>query len=336
MTTIEEVMANLDSDARSEFTVGTGLTSRRIKTPSVALNAALGGGFGQGRVVTITGTKSAGKSALCLQIVAMAQQEDLSCAWIDAEKSFESDWAERLGVDTEKLIVSKAADMNKAGNLIRDLCKANTDVIVIDSGSALIQPSYFGKTKKNKNPEIDMENTAKIGSFASSYKALLRTANYYNRDTLIIVIMQETMKDEGYAWVAKPEGGQASEYYTSQLVRLLSNNGGNIITGTRTIDGREIDDEPIGRKVRWFVEFNKIGPQKGHGEYEFYFVGDNVGIDDKLELLTTGLKFGIVEKAGAWYKYNDEAIQGEEKFVQALRDSPEMYEELKERVELVL
>lgn len=332
--TIEDVLANLDKTQRESFQLGTGLSSERFSTPSTALNMALGGGLGRGRIVTIHGTKSAGKSALAAQIVALAQKEGAVAAWIDAEKSFDSAWMQRLGVNTDELLVSKASDMHKAGDQIKDLCKADIDIIVVDSTSALIQPSYFDK----KTGEIEMDNTKKIGSYSMGLKALLRVANFVNEDTLIIIISQESMKAGAQHWFAAPEGGMAIEYYSSQVIRVKSNRS-DVFKGM-TYNGNIPLERDVGRKVEWTVVFNKLGPQGGTGIYEFYFIGDKVGVDDRLELITLATEYGVLNKAGAWlsmdYKGEEFKIQGANKMIEAMEEDHELYEELKERVELVL
>lgn len=339
--TIEELLANLDATTRDGFRVGEGLSPKRYKTPSMGMNVALGGGFGAGRIATIHGTKSAGKSAFAMQIIAMAQKEGALCGWIDAEKTFDDKWAARLGADTSQLLVSKAADMHKAGDQLAALCKAGADIVVVDSGSALIQPSYFEKD----SDDVAMDNTKQIGSFSKGLKALLRIANYVNEETLIIFIMQESMASVGTMFIPKAEGGKAIEYYSSQVVRLVSNNSesptsGDLIKGI-VYNGNTPLNRKVGRKVHWEVVFNKLGPQGGSGEYEFYFAGDNVGVDDRLELINICVEYGIVNKGGAWYSFERESgddfkAQGTKKFIEAMEEDNTIYEELMGRVELVL
>jgi recombination protein RecA len=100
----EEILARLDPKTRQRVQLATKVDAQKQQTPSIGLNLALKGGLGYGRQVLIWGNKSAGKSSFCLQMIAKAQQEGKTCAWIDAENSYSAEWADKLGVDSEKLI----------------------------------------------------------------------------------------------------------------------------------------------------------------------------------------------------------------------------------------
>ena len=113
MTTMEEALAALDPRIRKRLSNGVGFKTTYQATPSYGLNRALNGGFPMGRQILIWGSKSSAKSSLCLQMIAIAQQEGKLCAWIDAEMSYSEEWAKNLGVDTENLIVSQARTIKK-------------------------------------------------------------------------------------------------------------------------------------------------------------------------------------------------------------------------------
>lgn len=331
----EEVLARLSKETMDRLKLGSDIKTEYIETPSAGLNRALGGGIGKGRLTTIYGTKSAGKTAFCLQTMAAVQRAGGTAALIDAEKSYSKEWGEKLGIDNDRLLVTQHSDMEAAGDMASDFCKAGADILVIDSGSSLIQPSFFDKSTKNAS----MENTRQIGSFSKGLKALLRIATYYNDSVAIIMIMQESMQSAGMYWVPKAEGGQAIEYYSSQMIRLKSNNSSDLITGTLK-SGEHNLERKIGRTVHWEVAFNKMGPQGVTGDYEFYFLGDKVGVDDRLELLRLGVEYGLISKSGAWFKTTlageEVTIQGESKFVEMLGENTEAYEELRANVQSIL
>jgi len=113
MTTMEEALALLDPKIRKRLSNGVGFKTEFQKTPSFGMNRALFGGLPLGRQVLIWGSKSSAKSSLCLQMIAIAQEEGKLCAWIDAEMSYSEDWAQKLGVDTQNLIVSQARTINE-------------------------------------------------------------------------------------------------------------------------------------------------------------------------------------------------------------------------------
>ena len=109
---IEEILAGLDPKTRKRVQIATEVDNQKQETPSVGLTLALKGGFGYGRQILVWGNKSAGKSSFCLQMIALAQKEGKTCAWIDAEDSYDPQWAELLGVDSSQLIYSPAKSVN--------------------------------------------------------------------------------------------------------------------------------------------------------------------------------------------------------------------------------
>jgi archaellum biogenesis ATPase FlaH len=139
MTTMEEALAALDPKIRKRLSNGVGFTTTFQKTPSHGLNRALNGGLPYGRQVLIWGSKSSAKSSLCLQMIALAQEEGKLCAWIDAEMSYSEEWAKNLGVDTDNLIVSQARTINEMVDVGTALMNAGVDLIVIDSITSLLR-----------------------------------------------------------------------------------------------------------------------------------------------------------------------------------------------------
>ena len=140
---LDEVLAKLDPKTRARVQSAQDVQVHKQKTPSIGLNMALKGGLPYGRQVLIWGNKSAGKSSFCLQMIAEAQKEGKTCAWIDAEASYDPKWAEQLGVDSEKLIYSPAKTVNDMVDVATKLMEADVDLIVVDSISALLPAIYF-------------------------------------------------------------------------------------------------------------------------------------------------------------------------------------------------
>lgn len=329
---IEEIVAQLPKNIRDRLEFATEIKTERQPLPSLGLTDALGGGFGYGRMVAVHGSKSAGKSSAMQQLVAMAQAEGKTCAWLDAEKAFDATWAQSLGVDTDGLIVSRDTDMYNAGDQLNALIKAGVDLVVVDSIGALIQPSFL---TKDGSELAGMEKTNKIGDFSKSLKAVLRSANFVNKNTLIVLISQQTTEINQTYTRLRPEGGKALEYYCSQIVKLQSSNSSQNIITKKIQSGNLVIDTPVGRKVHWEVEFNKLGPQGGTGTYEFYFQGEQKGIDTALELLQLAMQTGVVNRAGAWYKYGDESFQGSDSFVERIRTDDVFRKEVLEAIESV-
>jgi len=163
MSAVTEIMSKLDPKTRQRVQTALEVETPKQKTPSIGLNMALRGGLGHGRQVLVWGNKSAGKSSFCLQLIAEAQKEGKSCAWIDAENSYSQDWAEKLGVDSENLIYSPAKTINDMVDVATQLMEAEVDIIVVDSISALLPAIYF---EKDSSELKKLEDTKQIGAEA--------------------------------------------------------------------------------------------------------------------------------------------------------------------------
>jgi recombination protein RecA len=131
--TIEDILARLDPKTRQRVQSATEVIIEKQATPSLSLNVGLKGGFAYGRQVLIWGNKSAGKSSFCLQMIAEAQKNGKTCAWIDAEQSYSQEWAEKLGVDSSKLIYSPVKTINDMVDIGVQLMNAGVDLIFVDS-----------------------------------------------------------------------------------------------------------------------------------------------------------------------------------------------------------
>ena len=143
---IESILSRLDPRLRKAVTLSSNiLTPDMIPTPSYSLNRALNGGLLLGRQVLLWGSKSSAKSSLCLQTIGMAQKQGYTCAWIDAEMSYDEKWASKLGVDNSRLIYSEARTINNMVDVGTGLMGAGVDIIVVDSISALLPAIYFEK-----------------------------------------------------------------------------------------------------------------------------------------------------------------------------------------------
>jgi recombination protein RecA len=325
---IEELLSQLDPSLRKRVEVGSSVEIVKQKTPSVSLNNALRGGFGYGRQVLIWGNKSAGKSSFCLQMIADAQKENKSCAWIDSEQSFDNEWAKKLGVDTDSLIYSAARTVNDMVDVATQLMSAKVDIVVVDSISALLPAIYF---EKDSNELKALENTKQIGAEARDMTNAVKMLNYANNQegsTLLVLISQHRNNISAMYTSHQPTGGQAVKFFSSTVVKLWSSESdNNAITG-KTFSGDKIIERKIGRKVIWHVDFNKTGPSFVSGEYDFYFDGDFIGVDKTAELVDLCVELGIIEKGGAWYTVFGERFQGRAKVIEWLKENEDKVKEL--------
>ena len=331
--TTEEVLSQLNPKLRKKISLGSEVPKTEfVKTPSFGLNRALNGGLPYGRQVLVWGNKSSGKSSFCLQTIANAQKEGKICAWIDAEMTFDQEWARTLGVDIDKLIVSTARTMNDMVDVGTDLMKAGVDVIVVDSISALLPAIYF---EKDSTELKQLENTKQIGAEARDMTNAVKMLNYANnqvKPTLLILISQ-ARNNIGAMYVSQqPTGGMATKFYSSTIVKLFSSESDNQAIKGKIYVGDKIIEEKIGRKVRWDVQFSKTSPAFQSGEYDFYFRGDDVGVDSIADLVDTAEMLGLIERAGAWYTVEGERYQGREKLVLGVKENLDLQDLLIEKI----
>lgn len=329
MTDINDVMAKLSPKTRARVKAAQEIKVEKLETPSIKLNQALGGGLAFGRQVMVWGNKSAGKSSLCLQIVANAQREGKLCGWIDAEQSFDSEWAKSLGVDVEALLVSKAKTVEDMTHDAIEFIKAGAKVVVTDSISALLSSAYFDK----KSEELsDLNDTKQIGSLSRDLANAFNMINYVNEDTLFIIISQLRNQISHIGAFPKPMGGFAATFFSSTVLKLWSTpNDDKQIKGDVYV-GDMIVSKNIGRPVDFLVEYNKTSAPGTSGQYDFYYQGADVGVDQAGEVLDLAVDFGLVVRSGAWYVIDDNKYQGRPKAVNALKAEPELFDKIRSEV----
>jgi recombination protein RecA len=331
---LEDVLKQLNPKLRKSILVGDEVPKTEYAiTPSHGLNRALNGGLPYGRQVLIWGSKSSAKSSLCLQMIALAQQEGKMCAWIDAEMSYDRTWAEKLGVDPSKLIVSQARTINEMVDVGVNLIEAGVDIIVVDSITSLLPAIYF---EKDSDELKQLENTKQIGAESRDFSNAWKMLNYANnkvKPTLLVLISQSRNNINAMYTSQQPTGGQATKFYSSTVIKLFSSESDNQALKGKIYVGDKAIEEKVGRKVRWELQFSKTSPAFQSGEYDFYFRGDNLGIDSVADLVDTAELMGIVERTGAWYLLPDGSkVQGREAFVNRVREDLDLQEMIKNKI----
>ena len=326
---IDSILAKLDPKTRARVQSAQDIVVEKQLTPSIGLNMALRGGLGFGRQVLVWGNKSAGKSSFCLQMIAMAQKEGKSCAWIDSEASYDQSWAESLGVDSSKLIYSPAKTVNDMVDVATKLMEAEVDVIVVDSISALLPAIYF---EKDGNDLKDLQDTKQIGAEAKDMTHAVKMLNYANKKTLLVLISQQRNQFGSMHASHIPTGGMAVKFFSSTVIKLWSSEAeANAIKSGIKV-GDKIIEQRVGRPVNWIIDYNKLGPPNLNGQYDFYYQGETLGVDRVGETLDVAEMCGIIEKGGAWYTVNGERLQGRAKAVAYLKDNPKVVEGLIEEI----
>jgi recombination protein RecA len=333
LTTVEEALAQLDPKIRKRIGTGEGIKIEIQPTPSAGLNRALGGGFPYGRQVLLWGSKSSAKSSLCLQMIGMAQKEGKLCAWIDAEMSYDEEWAKKLGVDTSKLIYSEARSINEMVDVGVALLNAGIDLIVIDSISSLLPAVYFEKDSTELKP---LDQTKQIGAESKDLKhawLMLNYANNREKPALIIAISQSRNNIQQTYTQAAPTGGLTTQFMSSTIVKLFSSSSDSQAIKAKVKVGDKIIEQKVGRKVRWEVLNSKTSAPGDSAEYDFYYRGDLIGIDMVGDLVDTAEMLGFVNRTGAWYQLDDGTkIQGRDAFVDRVKEDKALYESLYAKV----
>ena len=284
-----------------------------VSTGSLGLDIALGvGGLPRGRVVEIYGPESSGKTTLTLQVIAEMQKLGGTAAFIDAENALDPQYAQKLGVKVEDLLISQPDTGEQALEIADMLVRSGSvDVVVIDSVAALTPKAEI----EGEMGEPQMGLQARLMS-----QALRKlTSNIKRTNTLVIFINQIRMKIG--VMFGSPEtttGGNALKFYAS--VRL----------DIRRIGSIKKNEEVIGNETRVKVVKNKMAPPFREALFDILY---GEGISREGEILELGVKHGIVEKSGAWYAYNKDKIgQGKDNARDYLREHPELAIEIEARV----
>ena len=282
-------------------------------TGSLGLDIALGiGGLPQGRIVEIYGPESSGKTTLSLHVVAESQKKGGVCAFVDAEHALDPQYAKKLGVNLDELLISQPDTGEQALEIVDTLVRSGAvSLIVVDSVAALVPKSEI---------EGDMGDM-QMGSQARLMSQAMRklTGSIGKSNCMVIFINQIRMKIG--VMFGSPEtttGGNALKFYAS--VRLD-------IRRTGAIKDR---DEVVGNATRVKVVKNKVSPPFKEVEFDIMY---GEGISKVGELVDIGVKAGVVEKSGSWYSYKDERIgQGRENAKAFLKQNPAMALDIEDRI----
>ncbi|WP_416439980.1 recombinase RecA [Phnomibacter sp. MR] len=284
-----------------------------ISTGSIGLDTALGiGGLPRGRIIEIYGPESSGKTTLSTHVIAEAQKKGGMCAIIDAEHAFDSNYAQKLGVDVDNLLISQP-DYGEQALEIADrlILSGALDVVVIDSVAALV-------------PKGELEGEmgdSKMGLQARLMSQALRklTATIHKTNTVCIFINQ--LREKIGVMFGNPEtttGGNALKFYAS--VRL------DIRRVSQIKDG----DEAVGNRARVKVVKNKVAPPFRQAEFDIIF---GEGISKSGEIIDMGVELGILQKSGSWFSYEGNKLgQGRDAVKELVRDNPELSAEIEAKI----
>lgn len=277
-------------------------------TGSLSLDIALGGGLPRGRIIEIYGPESSGKTTLTLHAIAEAQKEGGTAAFIDAEHALDPQYAKRIGVDIDSLLISQPDTGEQALEILETLVRSSAvDVVVIDSVAALVPQA-----------EIDGDmGDAHVGLQARLMsQALRKLTGIVNKTNCTIIFINQIRMKIGVMF-GNPEttsGGNALKFYSSVRMDI------------RRIGQIKVGDEVVGNRTRVKVVKNKIAPPFKIAEFDIMY---NEGVSMTGDILDLAVEKDVVGKSGAWYDYEGGKIaQGREAAKQYLKDKPEVMKKI--------
>lgn len=280
-----------------------------IPTGALSLDVALGiGGIPRGRIIEIYGPESSGKTTLAQHIVAECQKKGGIAAFVDAEHALDPEYAKNLGVNIDELLISQPDTGEQALDITEELVRSGAvDIIVVDSVAALVPKAEIEGTMEDQQMGLQ----ARLMS-----KALRKLTGVIGKTNTTVIFINQLRQKIGVMY-GNPEtttGGNALKYYAS--VRME-------IKRTETLKG---DGEDVGNHVRVRVLKNKVAPPFRTAEFDIIF---GKGISKTGNILDVAVNLGIVNKAGAWFSYNDSKLgQGREKSKEFLDANPELLAEI--------
>jgi recombination protein RecA len=284
-----------------------------ISTGSISIDYALGvGGVPRGRVIEIFGPESSGKTTLALQVIAEAQKTGGMAAFVDAEHALDAQYAQKLGVDLENLLVSQPDHGEQALEIVEVLIRSNgVDVVVVDSVAALVPKAEI----EGEMGDAQMGLQARLMS-----QALRKLTGVVSKSNTTLIFINQLREKIGVMF-GNPEtttGGRALKFYASVRIDI------------RRIASIKDGDQVIGGRTRVKIVKNKVAPPFREAEFDVMY---GEGISREGDLLDLAVEKRIIEKSGAWFAYGGERLgQGRENVKQFLKDNPAMFRAIEDRV----
>ena len=284
-----------------------------ISSGSLSLDVALGiGGLPKGRIVEIYGPESSGKTTLALHVIAEAQKNKGTCAFIDAEHALDPIYAKKLGVNTDEMLISQPDNGEQALEIADTLVNSSAiDVLVVDSVAALVPRAEI---------EGDMGDSHMGLHARLMSQALRKLTGSISRSQCLVIFINQIRQKIGVMF-GNPEtttGGNALKFYASVRMDI------------RRIGAIKDREEVVGNQTRVKIVKNKLAPPFKTVEFDIMY---GEGISKAGELIDLGVKIGIVDKAGSWYAYGDERLgQGKENARQFLKENSEIAEQIENQI----
>jgi recombination protein RecA len=283
-----------------------------ISTGCISLDLALGvGGLPRGRVVEIYGPEASGKTTVALHVIAEAQKKGGVGAFVDAEHALDPEYAKRIGVDVEELLISQPESGEEALEIVKTLVESGeVDVIVVDSVAALVPKAEIA----GEMGEFEIGLQARLMSQALR----VLSSSIAKTKSIVIFLNQTRMKIGAYGKPETTPGGLALKFYASVRIELK-----------RTAQIKK-GDEIIGNKILAKIVKNKVAAPFKTAEFNIYY---NEGISKEADLINTGLKYGVIKKSGSWLEFENKKLgQGFEQAKEFLKQNPNLAEEIRKKI----
>lgn len=325
MASFDDVVSKLDKKTLSKFKLAKEITIEKLPTASFGINLMLGGGIDLGKQTTMWGSESAGKSTFWLNSIAIAQKLGKTCAWFDAERTFDPEWAIRLGVDVDHLFVPRINSIGEFTDTGMDFIRAGGDVIVVDSTSALMPRMFFDEKGNVKG----FDDAKQMGRFAAEIGQSSRMILGENTDAALIHLSQVRM-DVGAPGTNTPQkqaGGKEVGHLDSLRLRITTGKSDKYQIKGEVQYGDNVFDENVGRIITWSVDKNKMNGRYWVGTYDLITQGETVGVDKLSELVEQGRKYGQIEGSN-WLTLYGEQRQGKQNLIKYMKEHPEVVEKL--------
>lgn len=280
----------------------------------ITVDRCLGGGFGYGRIVEVYGDASVGKTTICLHLISQVMKDDPEaiCAFVDAEHALDLEYARALGVDLDRLLISQPDNGEQALEIVDMLIRSHkTKVIVVDSVAALV-------------PQVELEgemSDASVGAQARLLsKALRKITSILGKSGTILMFTNQLRANigvMGYGPKSTTSGGNALKFYASLRIEM------------KRTGAEKQGEEVIGNRTQIKVVKNKLAPPFKTTEVVITF---GRGINKEQEVIDLGVKYGVVNKGGAWYSYKEGKWQGTANFLEALYSNQKLFQEIKDEI----
>lgn len=318
MTSVEDILGSLSKDTKKSIQIASEIVVERQPLPSIAITRELLGGLKYGGEHLFWGPTGSGKTMAAYQTLALAQKAGKSCALVDAEGAFTVEWGKELGIDTDKLIVISDKNMERVTNRCKELLEKGLDFLLVDSISALLPPAYFDKDGQLK----EMGDTNAMANHAKGCVTMLNILNGANLgSTLVLYLSQQTTNITSMGAIQQPHGGNKFKHSVTTSIKFGSNLAEKHRKMGDVTEGDMIFSRVTGRPVTWFIEKERGPGMHAKGEYDIYFAGEFIGIDNVSEMVDLGVKYGIIQKGGAWLTVYGEQLQGRDKAIKYIRDN---------------